>query len=346
MQTYDRKHYYQTAIRCRSCKGCLNHQRHQLIARVNAAMNKHRGVSWQFVTFTIRLDDDYCDCQFLTAWQKFRRYTLSKSKLPWFRVFERTKKGALHIHLLADSRIGLPLIPRANRYERLEHFRNRLSPEAKKFQDRLCSFGFGPIMNVEKVKSDKAVPAYVAKYVCKGAPAYSTHKDSDGTIHTKTLRHYGASKDFYDTASFTPLGHAVNKYSPTEYKSTAVRPNPYSTGSVMAINMHKRRAVAHYDRRLRSACDGGDELARYLDAKKQIRHYSTFNTAAACEACGRDPATPNVICDRRRDMRDHWLLIKENMYERLRLLGFPGNMSTIDILIRHFGEEHYGITDS
>lgn len=76
------------------------------------------------------------------------------TKLAYLAVFEETKRGEPHLHILMRA----PYIPQ------------------KWISDRMAELIEAPIVDIRRVSSPKAVASYVAKYVAKGPKSFGTLK--------------------------------------------------------------------------------------------------------------------------------------------------------------------------
>lgn len=314
-----------------------------MIAKINSGIAANPSIRWRFATFTLRRTKGYCDCNFINAWFKFRKHVLTPKPYLWFRVFERTKAGTLHAHVLLDSRFNIPFMPRAFNGQSLKNYNARLRPAARNFQQRLMNYGFGPIMNVESVMSNKAIPAYLAKYMSKGTSFHFRQKDDN---ESKRIRMYAASKGFYAGQLNHHTAHAISTYSAGANQSIPEGNNPYATGSVQAIQTHRRRAHTYYDFALLSAASADSAaIIGYCDTVEGIRKILP-ETKAICADCGHTSPFVNNVTPELRTMRSAASARKRYYYGLLLDANFVGGMNIIDWLIHKHGKERYINADS
>lgn len=147
-----RQHEFHTLVRplycnCWSCETCAP-RRTKRLAREAAEGNPNR-----FITLTVRArDDDRQDLrarELVLAWRavcKLIRRRDGKRKLDFLAVFERTRRGEPHLHILVRS----------------GYIDQRwLSAQMQ----RLIG---APIVHVQAVKGSRQAARYVAKYCAKG----------------------------------------------------------------------------------------------------------------------------------------------------------------------------------
>lgn len=163
------KHYSDSRtvqlIRCRSwrCPDCVDHRTRRLMAEANG------GSPNTFLTLTIRatpgMDMDEAAKRLSHAWRKLRLRAMRKYKLdhlPFLAVFEATKAGAPHLHILLRSK-WLD-----------QHW---LSVQMTELLD-------SPHVDIRRIDNKGRVAAYVAKY-CGKAPH-----------HFGNCKRYWKSKDY------------------------------------------------------------------------------------------------------------------------------------------------------
>lgn len=106
-----------------------------------------------FLTLTVRVGafetPDEAAAALVLAWRRCRQQLKrhhGKKRLVFFAVFEKTRQGWPHLHvLLRGARISQKWLS--------EYFRRRID---------------SPVVSIEKVQSQRHVARYVAKYVAKG----------------------------------------------------------------------------------------------------------------------------------------------------------------------------------
>lgn len=120
-----------------------------------------RGNPSTFITLTVNPQNDETTterAQHLTdAWRivvKRARRRWPKEPLEYLAVFEETKKGEPHLHIVARA----PYIPQ------------------KWLSDQMRELINAPIVDIRKVANKRAVALYIAKYVAKGPRAFGKLK--------------------------------------------------------------------------------------------------------------------------------------------------------------------------
>lgn len=196
------------AVRCGACAPCLRVWSAGVARRVRAGMELHSG-PWQFVTLTFR--SGTCSRKAQASFRRWRHDTFQRHEYPWFRVFEFTKAGTLHVHLILPREAGLPLVSAPRRSgESLRGWRRRLSPAGRRFSDRLVRYGFGPICEVAPVQNVGYAGRYLSKYLSKGK-----RDQQHGLAEATRIRLYGCSRNWAPSSpDGAPLVRQVGRFIP------------------------------------------------------------------------------------------------------------------------------------
>lgn len=149
------------------CSSCKNVWRGKVRAKIHEGA-KGRPIygAWMFLTITESTDRGVDDV--LESYKKFRKWLWREYPgCKFFRVFELTKRGRLHIHILHDS--GIPLVEKANKLgEKEGPYLRKQSKEGRKFIERLINFGFGYIIDNQPLRyGPGGAGSYMAKYLGK-----------------------------------------------------------------------------------------------------------------------------------------------------------------------------------
>ena len=212
---FDGKKWNQS-IDCGKCSACLRKWSGKVYAKINAGLEHHGYVGWKVVLLS--WDKGTCDRVCLLSFRNWRNSVLShhKSDVVWFRVFEHTKAGTLHVHMLIKGD-DFPYVPRRGRYEKVKDWYRRLDDVQKKFSDRCKSFGLGPYVVVEDVHNSKGMPRYMAKYMSKGGDK------STG------IRYYGNSRNWAPKSEMkAPLIASTGAFRKESDSPFANSTNPYT----------------------------------------------------------------------------------------------------------------------
>jgi hypothetical protein len=149
--------------------------------RIAAGMERTGDYKIWTLTFTEDIEDD-------EALRRWRDLTRKLGHIRYFRVLEHTKRGRPHIHAIVDS-AHLATIDRIPNGGSLTEWLQKQSPEATSIIETLVDCGFGPITNIERVKSSgKGAANYLAKYLSK--------ERSDGVQKGKHIRLFEGSRDW------------------------------------------------------------------------------------------------------------------------------------------------------
>lgn len=149
--------------RCWSCEECSPIRKRQLMAQA------HAGHPDTFLTLTVNpargLDPSERARTLAHAWRSLRKRAMRKYKLaalPFLAVFERTKKGEPHLHILL-------------RVKWLDQ--KWLSAQMRELID-------APIVDIRRVNGSSKISAYIAKYIGKDPQRF------------KGTKRYWASRDY------------------------------------------------------------------------------------------------------------------------------------------------------
>ncbi len=149
--------------RCWHCDECRPLRTAQLIAKAKA------GSPTLFITLTSKrrpgLTADEAAVQIAHAWRTIRAEYLrkhGKGSLPFLAVFEATKRGWPHIHIVACC-------------EWLSQ---------KWLSERMAALASSPIVDVRRVHNQSKIAAYISKYIGKNPHRF------------KGVKRYWASRDF------------------------------------------------------------------------------------------------------------------------------------------------------
>ncbi len=154
-----RSHHHDTVIplrcRCWHCDECRPLRTYQLIEEAKA------GNPDLFITLTSRrrpgLTPDQAAVLLAHAWRSVRAAYLRKhgrGSLPFLAVFERTKKGWPHIHIVARCRWL----------------------DQRWLSDQMRSLIGSPVVDVRRVHGKSKVAAYVTKYISKNPERFDKCK--------------------------------------------------------------------------------------------------------------------------------------------------------------------------
>lgn len=136
-------------LRCNQwqCQECLHRRLRKLRDLARA------GLPNAFLTLTVNPDRfrdmDEAARALVRAWRNIRQRAAREgiaSKIPYLAVFEETKKGWPHLHILIRS----PYIPQ------------------KWLSDRMHEYAGSPVVDIRAVKTSRGASQYIAKYVSKG----------------------------------------------------------------------------------------------------------------------------------------------------------------------------------
>ena len=131
---------------CWTCRECAPRRKRQLQALAYA------GRPTTFITLTSGPGAGYtaaaAACTLVASWRRIRRELVEKKELPrppFIAVFERTKKGRPHLHILAR-------LPWVNQTW---------------LSDRMDGLARSPVVDIRRVANQDQAAAYVTKYLAK-----------------------------------------------------------------------------------------------------------------------------------------------------------------------------------
>ena len=146
---------YPLPCKCWTCPECRSGRSARLVAEALA------GQPDLFVTLTSRIRDDwtpdYAARRLAWAWRVIRREYIAehgKGSLPFLAVFEATKRGWPHLHIVARCKWL----------------------EQKWLSKRMATLTDSPVVDVRRIKSVRKVAKYVAKYVGKNPERWAGTK--------------------------------------------------------------------------------------------------------------------------------------------------------------------------
>lgn len=200
-----------------NCDECLNAYMGKIRARISSGIDGAPYSRYQFLTFTLcrhsRTNKTYClQCRqplsllttpnpasMLLAWRSFRRwYNRNHPKpLRFFRILEPHRDGNCHLHAVIDATQSLlPLVSKARQSESLRSYYSRQTEDAQQLILKLCSFGFGPIADVQYAYGNgHGAAKYLTWYLGK---EYQARYSLNNFVHDsgRRVRLYDTSNDW------------------------------------------------------------------------------------------------------------------------------------------------------
>lgn len=295
-----------------NCDICLNSYIGKIRSRINDGLDARPYADYQFLTFTqcrhtrLRSSDTHCpQClrpraelvypnphNVLLAWREFRRWYNRNHPRPlrFFRILEPHQDGNAHLHAVIDAtQSPLPLISKARNGESLDSYITRQSEDARLLIERLCSFGFGPIADIQDAyENGHGASKYLTWYLGK---EHQARYSLNNFVHEsgRRVRLYDCSNDWKPKLVAERFTYAAEYVSPDADADEEEEPDTAADGCDICTQENADPALWRLQHHLRRRVDRwivpvADTWPAILDTYKACnieyrREFNRYTTA-------------------------------------------------------------------